>query len=188
MDSTSVSLLRRLQSDEREIAWERFVELYAPLIYRWGRHHGLHSADASELLQDVLTTLVVKLPEFQYDPNRRFRSWLRTVTLNRANDLHRRNSVRPSSGHDETLVTAAVATNVDMFEEAEYRRFLVHRAMQVMREEFRDDSWQAVWQHVVEGRKAAEIAKDLGITVNMVYLAKSRILKRLRRELDGLLE
>jgi RNA polymerase sigma-70 factor (ECF subfamily) len=65
MDSTSVSLLRRLQSDDCELAWERFVGLYAPLIYRWGRDHGLESADAADLVQEVLSILVSKLPEFR---------------------------------------------------------------------------------------------------------------------------
>ena len=189
MDSTSISLLRRLQADDNEAAWERFVELYAPLIFHWSLNHGLNATDAADLVQDVLTVLVVKLPEFQYDPGRRFRGWLRTVTLNKANDFHRRNSVRPDSDLGEAVSSVpATTTDVDLFDEAEYRGFLVERAMRLMQSAFRDDSWQACWKYVVEGMKAADVARELGITTNMVYLAKSRVLARLRQELDGILD
>jgi len=83
MNSTSVNLLKRLREPEAEPAWQRFVELYAPLIFYWARQKGLSADDASDLLQDVLATLLTKLPEFQLDPDRRFRGWLRTVTVNR---------------------------------------------------------------------------------------------------------
>ena len=56
-----------------------------------------------------------------------------------------------------------------------------------MQAEFGPTSWQACWSHVVEDKTAAEVARDLGISVNMVYLAKSRVLARLREELGGLI-
>lgn len=187
MDSTSVSLLRRLHSAENEIAWERFVELYAPLIYHWGKTQGLTATDATDLVQEVMAVLVVKLPEFQYDPKRRFRGWLRRITVNKAKDFHRRNSVRPSQGHEE-IQQVTVASDVDLFEEAEYRSFLVNRALALMQAEFRDEIWQACWKQTAEGRKAADVAQELGIPLNVVYLAKSRVLGRLREELEGLLD
>ena len=108
MDSTSVSLLRRLREPGHDAAWQRFVDLYAPLIFHWAKNRGLNPADAADLVQEVLVTLVAKLPEFEYDPTKRFRGWLRTVTLNKANDFHRRNSVRPSSGHEATIQGVSV--------------------------------------------------------------------------------
>jgi len=192
MDPTSVSLLRRLRRPDQEAAWQRFVDLYAPLVFYWGRDQGLSATDSEDLVQDVMATMVVELPRFEYDPRRRFRGWLRTVTVNKAKDLHRRNAVRPSSGHEETIQIAtrpnSGASDADLFEEAEYRGFLVHRALELMRSEFRDQVWQACWKHVVEGKKAVEVARELGISVNMVYLAKSRVLSRLREELEGLLD
>lgn len=187
MDSTSVSLLRRLQGPEHETAWERFVELYAPLIFHWGKSQGLNPTDAADLVQEVLTVVVAKLPEFQYDPTKQFRGWLRTVTVNKANDLHRRNAVRPESGQVAAIQNAAVATAMDLFDEAEYRSFLVNRALELMRSEFRDEIWQACWLQVAEGRKAADAALELGISLNLAYLAKSRVLGRLREELAGLM-
>ena len=86
MDSTSVNLLKRLRETTADSAWQRFVELYTPPIFHWGREKGLSPDDSLDVVQDVLATLVVKLPEFQYDPNRRFRAWLKTVTVNRVTD------------------------------------------------------------------------------------------------------
>ncbi len=188
MNSTSVSLLKRLQSDQKEIAWERFVELYAPLIFYWAKKHGLNATDQTDLVQEVLVIVQSKLEEFQYDPQRRFRGWLRTITLNKANDFHRRNARRPESGHEETIIQVTTENEADLFAEQEYRRFLVKRALNVMQSEFPESTWKACYQSVVEGQTAAEIARDLNITVNMVYLAKSRVLWRLREELTGLVD
>lgn len=188
MDSTSVSLLRRLRQPDQEAAWQRFVDLYAPLIFHWGRIQGLNATDASDLVQEVMAILISKLPEFEYDPTKRFRGWLRTVTVNKARDFQRRESARPDNRIDETIESVTVTPGVDLFEEAEYRDFLVGRALDLMRGEFQEHTWQACWKHVVESRRASEIAQELGISVNMVYLAKSRVLCRLRQELDGLMD
>jgi RNA polymerase sigma-70 factor (ECF subfamily) len=188
MDSTSVSLLWRLRQPNQEAAWQRFVDLYAPLIYHWSRSQGLDPTDSSDLVQDVLAILVRKLPEFEYDPKQRFRGWLRTVTVNKACDFQRRRLTRPSTGMEKTIERIAVADGIDLFDEAEYRSFLVKRAMELMQAEFQDPSWQACWKHIVEGRKAADVAQELGLTANAVYIAKCRVMRRLRDELDGLME
>lgn len=188
MDSTSVSLLRRLRQPDQEAAWQQFVDLYAPPIFHWGKNQGLTPTDAADLLQEVLVILVAKLPEFEYDPQRRFRGWLRTITINKAKDFHRRNAARPISGYEETIQNVTVANNVDLFDEAEYHSFLVNRALELMRAEFREETWQACWKQIVEGRGAADVAQELGVPLNVAYLAKSRVLGRLREELDGLMD
>lgn len=188
MDSTSASLLLRLKQPQADAAWERFVELYAPLIFYWGRKQALSATDAADLVQEVLTILLVKLPEFDYDPARRFRGWLRTIVVNQACDFHRRAVRRPRTGQDGALHRTAAMPTADLLDEAEYRSFVVNRALDLMRGEFRDETWQACWKQVVEGRKAREVAQELGISLNQAYLAKSRVLARLREELDGLME
>ena len=91
MNTTSASLLLRLQaSSESGPAWNRFVDLYTPLIYYWARKNGLQSVDASDLVQEVLAVLVKKIADFQYDPRRSFRGWLRTITLNKLREQYRR--------------------------------------------------------------------------------------------------
>jgi len=187
MDSTSVSLLLRLRQPNQQADWQRFVDLYAPLIYHWCRSQGLNPTDASDLVQEVLVVLVTKLPEFEYDPTQRFRGWLRTVTVNKVRDFQRQRSTRPLTGVNETIERIAVAEAVDLFEETEYRSFLVKRAMELMQAEFQDQTWQACWKHIAEGRKAADVAQELGITANAVHIAKCRVMRRLREELDGLM-
>ena len=188
MDSTSVSLLKRLRNSSDDQAWKRFVNLYAPLVFHWGKSQNLSADDASELVQEVMQILVVKMREFQYNPNKRFRGWLRTVAANKANDIHRRNNARPTTQNEQSILSIATADDVDLFAETEYRKFLAHRAMELMKSEFDETSWKACQQHLIEGKKADQIAADLGITANMVYLAKSRILARIRQELDGFVD
>ncbi len=90
MNTTSASLLERLRQPGQEEAWTRFVELYSPLIYYWGRRTGLQAQDASDLVQDVFTLLLKKLPEFEYDRKQSFRGWLRMVTRNKWKENRRR--------------------------------------------------------------------------------------------------
>ena len=188
MDSTSVSLLRRLRQPNQDAAWQRFVDLYAPLIFHWSRSQGLTPADASDLVQEVLAILVAKLPEFEYDPTQRFRGWLRTVTVNKVRDFQRRQATRPVTAAAEKIEQIAIASSTDLFDEAEYRSFLVKRAMKLMQTEFQQQTWQACWKHVAEGRRADDVAQELGITPNAVHIAKCRVMRRLREELAGLME
>jgi RNA polymerase sigma-70 factor (ECF subfamily) len=188
MHTTSASLLQRLRRPDERAAWDRFVELYTPLLFHWARRVGLQEQDAADLVQDVLTTLVQKLPEFTLDDNGNFRGWLRTVTLNKWRDNARRRATRPLVGDAAALAELPAPAELEDFWEAEYRKHLVDRALAVMRAEFQPTTWQACWQFVVEGRPAAEVAAALGISENAVYIAKSRVLRRLREELEGLLE
>ena len=188
MESTSVNLLRRVREPSDRAAWQRLVDLYAPLVFHWGKSEGLNATDASDLVQDVLTLLALKLPEFEYDPNRKFRGWLRTLTVNRARDFQRLQSLRPTTGVDQTIASASVPDNVDLLHEAEYRHYLAGRALELMQTEFQEATWRACWLLVIDDRGAAEVARELGTTANAVYLAKSRVLAKLRLELEGLIE
>ncbi len=186
MDTTSISLLERLKVPLDQQAWARFVNLYTPMIYSWARRAGLPELDAADLVQEVFAALVEKMPQFAYDPSRSFRAWLKTVTLNRWRDRHRRQAVRPQEviGEPPEIADSAEAS----FGEAEYRQQLVARALELMQAEFQPTTWKACWEFVVGGRPAAEIARELGISENAVHLAKGRVLRRLRQELQGLLE
>jgi RNA polymerase sigma-70 factor (ECF subfamily) len=188
MNTTSPSLLERLRAPAGAGAWERFVQLYTPLIFHWGRQAGLPVQDAADLVQEVLTVLVQKLPEFTYDPRKSFRGWLRTVTLNKWRDWCRRPGLTPRDRGNVALLDTAGPDTTTAFEEGEYRRRLVQQAMQLIEAEFQPATWKACWEFLAMGRPAAEVAREMGISVNAVYLAKSRILARLRQELDGLLD
>lgn len=188
MHSTSINLLKRVREYRSESAWQRFVDLYTPLIFYWARGKGLSAEDASDIVQDVLSTLVLKLPEFEYDPNRRFRSWLKTMTLNRVTDLHRRNRLISLQSDLDGLSRITVADDADLFVEAEYRSVIVNRALDLLQTEFHASTWQAFQMQVMDDQKASIVAEQLNLPINAVYLAKSRILARLRQELDGLLD
>ncbi len=188
MYTTSVSLLERLKQPAAREAWTRFVDLYTPLLFSWARRQGLKDQDAADLVQDILTTLVQKLPEFTYDRRQSFRSWLLTLTLNRWRDNQRRRAVRPREVGAAALAQLAAPDLVAEIAEDEYRQQLVVRALQVMKAEFRPTTWRACWEHVVSGRSAAEVGAELGLSEGAVYVARSRVLQRLRQELDGLLD
>jgi RNA polymerase sigma-70 factor, ECF subfamily len=187
MDKTPASLLERLRRSD-EGAWPRFVELYTPLLYFWSCRMGLQADDAADLVQDVFVVLLQKLPEFSYDKNKSFRAWLRTVTINRWRDNLRRKAAALRGADAAGLETVAIPDAAEALWEQEYREHLVSRAAEVMRAEFQPATWQAFWGLVVEGRSGAEVAAALGLSIEAVYAAKSRVLRRLRRELDGMLE
>jgi RNA polymerase sigma-70 factor (ECF subfamily) len=188
MNTTPVSLLKRLRRPAEPKAWERFVELYTPLIYSWARRLGLQPADAADLVQEVFTVLVQKLPEFEYDRHGSFRAWLKTVTLNKWRENQRRRAARPLPMNDGALSELAAPDPADACWETEYRQHLVRRALQVMQADFHTATWKACWEHVVAGRPAVEVAAELGISTDAVYAATSRVLRRLRQELEGLLD
>jgi RNA polymerase sigma-70 factor (ECF subfamily) len=186
-DSTSASLLKRLGEPASQVAWDRFVRLYTPLLFYWARKAGLSETDCDDLVQEVFCVLVRKLPAFEYDASRSFRAWLRTVLLNTWHNRRRQKAAQPQQDID-LLAPLAQADKLITLEEAEYQQQLVARAVELMQAEFEPTTWQACWQTAVLDRPAATVARELGITVNAVYLAKSRVLARLRRELAGLWE
>jgi RNA polymerase sigma-70 factor (ECF subfamily) len=182
-NSTHVSLLERLRQPSDADAWERLVRLYTPLLLYWARRLGLQDPDAADLVQDVLIVLMQKLPEFRYQPGKSFRGWMRTVLMNKWRDRPHRAGPAPL----DSAVQPEAPTD-DNLEEREYRLFVMGQALRMMAADFEPATWQACWNTVVLDRPAAEVAAELGMTVNAVYLAKSRVLARLRQDLAGLLD
>ena len=189
MDTTSVSLLENLRRPGDQAAWNRFTELYAPLLYGWARRLGLQPNDAADLVQDVFAVLVRKLPEFRLEPRTgAFRRWLRTITLNTWRDRRKRRGDRPLPGDEAALAELADPAGLEPFWEGEYRQHLVNRALSLIQGAFRPATWKAFWEQVVAGRPAKEVAAELGLTPGAVYAAKLRVLDRLRQDLAGMLD
>lgn len=187
--TTSTSLLMRLRESHDDDAWSRFVELYTPLLYYWARNTGgLQKADASDLVQDVLSLLVKKLPDFEYDSSKSFRGWLRRVTINKWNERARRGSLATIEASDSELANVPDPQSDQDFWESKYRNQLVVNAMAAMKTEFQPNTWSACQEYLTSGRSADEIAVNHGISVWTVYSAKSRLIRRLREELDGMLD
>lgn len=188
MESTSVTLLKRLRQSDNQEAWERFVQIYTPLLYHWVRRFGVTATEASDLLQEVFTHLVQQLPKFEYDPSRSFRSWLCTVTRNRCLEILRQKTIPVQTTGESGLQQLAESGGDLNLEEREYRQFIIHRAIQVMQSDFQPTTWKSFFQHVVQGLSVAEVAADLGIPEKRVYRNKARVLQRLRQELEGMLD
>jgi RNA polymerase sigma-70 factor (ECF subfamily) len=188
MHTTSPSLLERLRQPTDDADWRRFVRLYTPLLYYWCRRLRLSEQDSADVVQDVFLILLEKLPQFRYDGRRTFRGWLRTVTLNKCRDRWRRLALAPRGAGDELWTNLPDRADTTPFEEAEYRHYLAARALALMQSDFDGRTWKACWEHGVVGRPAAEVAAELGVSENAVYVAKCRVLRRLREELQGLWE
>jgi len=187
MNTTSTSLLIRLRQSSDRAAWSRFVHLYGPLIYKWAQGTGLQSSDAADLVQDVMTQLVSKLPEFRYDKSRSFRSWLKTVTLNKWRERFRKRSLPMSDATASGLARVPDSSHED-FWESHYRQEVVARAIAMMKNDFKPTTWQACERYIIGGESPDDLAEEFGVSVWTIYSAKSRLIKRLRDELDGLLD
>jgi RNA polymerase sigma-70 factor (ECF subfamily) len=188
MHTTPVSLLERMsRANDRAAAWSRFVELYTPMLFEWTARLHVPEQDAADLVQNVFLTLVRQMPHFHYDQAGSFRGWLRTVLLHRYRDQLRRRQL-PAARESVDLDSLGGPDPVKELAEVEYRGYLAGRALRLMQSDFAPSTWRACWETVVRERPAADVAAELNLTVAAVYTANSRVLRRLREELDGLLD
>jgi RNA polymerase sigma-70 factor (ECF subfamily) len=186
MLTTSMSLLERLCQPGERLAWDRFVDLYTPLLFSWARRVGLKEADAADLVQDVFVTLVQTMPTFVYDRQGSFRAWLKTVTLNKWRNRCKKIAKGPVAA--DNLAEVASPDALEAFWDAQFQQQLARRALEILQSDFQPATWQAFWEHVVNNRPAPEVAQQLGLTAGAVYAAKYRVLDRLRQELTGMMD
>ncbi len=190
--STSSGLLERVKRGESE-AWRRLADLYGPLIYRWSRKAGLASEDAADVVQEVLRTVSLRLAEFNRADAGAFRAWLWSITRNKMGDWLRRLRDQPQAQGGthaqeaiQRVADAQACSTTDS--SAAENIHLIRKTAELVRAEFEDRTWQAFWRIVIDGHSPAHVAEDLGMTLHAVYKSKSRVLSRLRQELDGLTE
>lgn len=194
---TSASLLlrvRRLDAD----AWVRFSSLYGPVVYGWCRKAGLQDNDAADAVQDVFRSVFQGIAEFRGGdnglPGGSFRGWLWTITRNQIRLFYRRQGSIPRAvGGTDAQVrfaehTLALTDLADQEpDDGETHRRILHRAVDLIRGDFNESTWNAFSQVTLQGRSIQDVAADLGLTDNAVRQAKFRVLRRLREELDGML-
>ena len=184
--TTRYSLLLRIQDPQNHAAWVEFLAIYEPLVYRLARRRGLQDADARDLCQDVFRAVAGAARRWTPDPARgSFRGWLLRIARNQLLNALRqqRRRARPSGGSAiQRLLEIQPADGEDDAREvqAEYRRRLFELAAQAIEPEFTPGTWQAFWQTAVLSREVARVAADLGISPGAVYIARSRVLARLR--------
>ena len=191
---TRASLLIRLRDRRNSQAWSEFVDIYEPLIYRLARRRGLQDADARDLTQQVLMAVAAKVEN--WDPSRSrgsFRAWVSQVARNLiVNMLVHRRRHPPGTGDSniQELLNqkpAATAEDTAVFD-SEYRRRIFHYAAEQVRKEFRATTWNAFWDSCVQGQEIKQVAQRLGMTVGAVYIARSRVLARLRQRIEQIEE
>jgi RNA polymerase sigma factor (sigma-70 family) len=190
MMETRSSLLRRVRNPADADGWREFVALYEPLLLAYVRKKGLRGPDADDVVQEALARLVKALPDFDLERGRgRFRTWLWRVTCNALADRARR-------GRRQALAEQAWAEDAgteppeawrsadDREPEADWlalhRRRVLEFAKAQVRSRSRARTWACFEEHVLRGRSSAEVAAELGVTINVVDVNSSRILSRLR--------
>jgi RNA polymerase sigma factor (sigma-70 family) len=192
---TRASLLVRLKAPRDERAWIEFVEIYEPLIHRLARAKGVQEADADDLAQDVFRTVADAIERWDPDPARgSFRAWLSRIARNLIVNLlaaRRRQTASFGTGGTEMfeLLQAQPAADADsaLFD-IEYRRQIFANAAKCTRVQFQETTWLAFWRTAVEGRDLAEVAAELGLTPGALYVARSRVMARIRQEIDRIEE
>lgn len=192
---TRVTLLTRLRDGRDGDAWREFVQIYGPVVYRFARNRGLQDADAADLMQDVLRSVARNAPKMEYDPARgTFRGWLYTVTRNKIYNFLSGQRHRPRASGDADAQERLDATPAreedgpDADWEKEYQRRLTARAMERVKGEFQPATWEAFWGTAVDGKPAGEVGAGLKMSPGAVYVAKSRVLARLRDEVKKLMD
>jgi RNA polymerase sigma-70 factor (ECF subfamily) len=190
--TTRPSLLARIKDTGDRQAWAEFVDIYAPMIYGFAHKRGLQEADAADLTQEVLGAVARSAGRLEYDPARgSFRGWLFKVVRNKlVNFGAARKRQQPGSGDTDMkrrLEEEPAPSEAESAAwERDYERQLFALACKQVRRDFQGPTWQAFWLTAIQGRSGKEVAGVLNTTTAAVYLAKRRVIARLRQHIDYL--
>lgn len=186
MDSlpTRQTLLLKIRDHDDNAAWEEFVELYTPLIYRFCLSRGVSRNDVADVTQDTMRSVANAIQRFEYDPTKgKFRSWLFRVTYSKlARHFEKKNRQPQGTGSDtiRSMLDELPSEEIEYDWDLEYRRRVFSWATEKVKPEFADHVWNAFWMTAVEEKSGADVAEDLEMSVGAVYVAKSRVIARLR--------
>lgn len=187
--TTRYSLLARLGGPSDERAWQEFIEIYEPLIYRLARRRGFQDADAADLCQEVFQAAAKAIERWQADDEHGpFRAWLFRVARNMMiNALRYRQRHPAGTGGSEIkrLLEQQPADDLEsreLIDQCERQHF--HWAAEQIKTEFREPTWQAFWRTSVDGEKPAQVAQELSLSLGAVYIARSRVMARLRAKIE----
>lgn len=182
---TSLTWLGRLAGDAADADWRRLVDAYGPLLRGWLARAGVPAADRDDLIQEVLLVVVRRVGEFEHRGPGAFRAWLRGILANHTKKFFRTRRESPAVDLD---LLADPHSELGRLWDREHDEYVAARAMRTVEGDFAPATWQAFRRQVIEGLAPAEVAAELGLSLNAAILAKSRVLKRLRAELRGLVE
>ncbi len=183
---TSLTWLGRLAGDApTDGDWRRLLDVYGPLLSCWLARAGVPPADRDDLIQEVLMVVVRQVGDFEHRGPGAFRAWLRGILANHVRKFFR---TRPATPTIDLDAVADPHSELGRVWDREHDEHLAARALRFVEGDFAPATWQAFRRQVIDGRTPAEVATELGLSLNAVILAKSRVLKRLREELRGLVE
>lgn len=186
MLTTRHSLILRIRNLQDSEAWEVFVDIYGPLIYRYGMKQGLQEADATDLCQEVLREVAGCIDRFDYDNSiGKFRNWLMVVARYQLSNRRRKEIKLPRTG-DTAMIRLnqeAVPDELSQQWENEYQDQLFRWASEQVRKIVAPQTWQAFWETSVKGHPPDEVAQKLGMKVGAVYVAKSRVVVRIKEKI-----
>ena len=190
---TSVSLLGRIANAPTDDDWRRLDELYRPLLRGWVARVGVPASDVDDLVQDVLLVVVRKISGFERRGKGAFRTWLRTILANKMGDYFRRQKHLPTATGDSDFLRRldeleSPDSALSRLWDREHDEHVAAALIKRVQGNFTPVTWEAFRRHVTKGEPAVEVAKALDLSLNSVLLAKSRVLKRLRQELAGLVD
>ncbi len=189
--STSRSLLLRIKDDDAE-AWDRLISLYTPLVYYWCQKQQLAEQDIPDIVQDVFRAVASNIGRFRKDrPGDTFRGWLRTITRSKVTDHFRKQQKQPNavggSVAQQRFAEVPDFEDDDSVDEPAVQSLFL-RALELIKADFQDQTWQAFWGVVVDGKLAKDVAEELSMRPGTVRVAKSRVLQRLRQELGDVID
>jgi len=180
MSDSLPGLLQRLQENGEKAAWERLVDMHVPLLFLWGCRAGLQGPEAADLAREVLAAVARQLQEFRPGQPGGFHGWLRKLArAQRRALLDKRKAPAPPAPGTEAA---------DVLLDSEYLPSILGPAAESLKPEFPAADWKAFWGLTVEGRAAADLARELGQTPAAVFSAEARVVRRVRQELAGLVE
>lgn len=194
MDETSLSLLDRVRSQDDSDSWNRLHDLYAPLLRSWLAKYDVQPSDRDDLVQEVLMAVAKDADSFQHNGRcGAFRAWLRSILVNRLRVFWRGRDRRPQVGGG-----SAIEARIDLLEDPasqmsrlwdkQHDQYVLQRLMALSESRFAATTWQAFYRVTILHQRADEVAADLNLSLNAVFIAKSRVLSRLRQEAAGLVE
>lgn len=183
---TSLTWLGRLTGAPNEGDWEQLLDVYGPLLRGWLARSAVAAADHDDLIQDVLMVVFRRVSEFEHRGPGAFRAWLRGILANHLRKYFRDRP--PLAGAIDLDAIADPDSVLGRAWDREHDEHVAARALRLVEGDFGKETWAAFRLQVLEGRPPREVAAELGLSVNAVLLAKSRVLKRLRAELGGLVE
>ncbi len=193
MDETRQSLLLRAQNGEGN-AWKDLTGLYRPLILGWLNRQGVPPSDLDDLSQEVLLSVVKHLPTFQHSGQRgAFRTWLRTIVCRRTADYWRTidPNTQTTGGSGATAALQQIAdpdSELNRQWDEEHDKYVIHCLLDLVEQKFEPVSLQAFRRLALEGACGADVAQELNLSIAAVYVAKSRVLARIRQEAEGLID